>query len=111
MILAAIFWLPFLNAAFFETMDYFDAESAMLPYYRWVLIFGVAFQVLWGYTMFASDTKDSNEIKEYNLFALATVNLGSAITIYAMLASWLNDDVGEIPKNWGSTFCIILHLY
>lgn len=98
MILAAIFWLPFIGiTAFFETMDYFDAESAMLPYYRWVLIFGVAFQVLWGYTecLHHDHKKIPMKSRSTNLFALATVNLGSAITIYAMLASWLNDDMLE----------------
>ena len=98
MILAAIFWLPFIGiTAFFETMNYFEAEAKMSPYYRWVLIFGVAFQVLWGFTecLHHDHKKIPMKSRSTNLFALAAVNIGSAITIYAMLSSWLNDETLE----------------
>ena len=53
MVISSIFWLPFIGtAAYYETMGYVETTDAMMSYYRWILIFGVAFQVLWGFTSY-----------------------------------------------------------
>ena len=102
MILSSIFWLPFIGiAAFLETMGYFEVASKMAPYYRWVLIFGVAFQVLWGFTEYLHQDHKKIPMKsrKTNLFAILFINIGTAITIYAMFSSWMNDEVlEEFPR-------------
>ena len=98
MLLCSIFWLPFIGiAAYLETMSYFELSVKMMPYYRWVLIFGVAFQVLWGFTEYLHQDhkKIAMKSRKTNLFALVTINIGSAITVYAMFSSWGNDEYLE----------------
>ena len=103
MLLCSIFWLPFIGiAAYLETMGYFETSARNLPYYRWVLIFGVAFQVLWGFTEYLHQDhkKIAMKSRKTNLFALATINIGSAITVYAMFSSWLNDEfLEQFPRS------------
>ena len=56
MILASILWLPVIGiAAYAETMGYIETTDAMMSYHRWILIFGVAFQALWGYASYLHD--------------------------------------------------------
>ena len=51
MVIASVFWLPVVGiAAYLEMMGYAQTTDAMMSYYRWILIFGVAFQVFWGFT-------------------------------------------------------------
>ena len=98
MLLCSIIWLPFIGiAAYLETMSYFEISTKMAPYYRWVLIFGVAFQVLWGFSEYLHQDhkKIAMKSRKTNLFALVTINIGSAITVYAMFSSWLNDKILE----------------
>ena len=102
MLVCSVLWLPFVGiSAYLETMGYFQIVSEISPYYRWVLIFGVAFQVLWGFTEYLHQDhrKIAMKSRKTNLFAIVTINIGNAITIYAMLSSWLNDEIlDQFPR-------------
>ena len=102
MVLASVFWLPFVGiAAYMETMDYFETKSAMMPYYRWILIFGVAFQVLWGFTVYLhhDHKKTSVKSRKTNLFAFTSINIGTAITVFGMFSSWSNQEpIDKYPR-------------
>ena len=99
MILCSIFWIPFVGiAAYLEAMGYFEITNELSPYYRWILIFGVAFQVLWGFTEYLH--QDHKKIpmrsRKTNLFTIVAINIGTAIAVYAMLSSWLNDELFDL---------------
>ena len=99
MLVCSVLWLPLVGiSAYLETMGYFQITSEISPYYRWILIFGVAFQVLWGFTEYLHQDhkKIAMKSRKTNLFAIITVNAGNAITIYAMFSSWLNDEVLDL---------------
>tara|TARA_B100000683_G_scaffold91244_1_gene90354 strand:- start:9623 stop:10870 length:1248 start_codon:yes stop_codon:yes gene_type:complete len=96
MLVCSVLWLPFVGiSAYLETMGYFQVASEISPYYRWVLIFGVAFQVLWGFTEYLHQDhkKIAMKSRKTNLFAIISINAGNAVTIYAMFSSWINDEV------------------
>ena len=98
MLVCSVLWLPFVGiSAYLETMGYFQIVGEISPYYRWGLIFGVAFQVLWGFTEYLHQDhrKIAMKSRKTNLFAIITINVGNAITIYAMFSSWLNDEILE----------------
>ncbi len=91
MILSSIFWLPFIGtAAYYETMGYVETTNAMMSYYRWILIFGVAFQVLWGFTSYLHQDhkKTPMRTRKSQWFTLSAINLGTIITIYAFISSY-----------------------
>lgn len=102
MLVCSVLWLPFVGiSAYLETMGYFQVASEISPYYRWVLIFGVAFQVLWGFTEYLHQDhkKIAMKSRKTNLFAITTINAGNAVTIYAMFSSWINDEVlDQFPR-------------
>ncbi len=91
MILSSVFWLPFIGtAAYYETMGYVETTNAMMSYYRWILIFGVAFQVLWGFTSYLHQDhkKTPMRTRKSQWFTLSAINLGTIITIYAFISSY-----------------------
>ena len=102
MLVCSVLWLPFVGiSAYLETMGYFQVASEISPYYRWVLIFGVAFQVLWGFTEYLHQDhkKIAMKSRKTNLFAITSINAGNAVTIYAMFSSWINDEVlDQFPR-------------
>ena len=102
MLVCSVLWLPFVGiSAHLETIGYFQIASEISPYYRWVLIFGVAFQVLWGFTEYLHQDhrKIPMKSRKTNLFAIITINVGNAITIYAMFSSWLSDEIlDQFPR-------------
>jgi hypothetical protein len=99
MVIAAIFWLPVVGiTAYLEMMGCVHTSDAMMSFYRWILIFGTAFQVFWGFTAYLHDDhkKISLRARKTQWFSLLTVNLGTLITVYAMLVSW---QTGELQDN------------
>ena len=98
MVIVALFWLPIVGvAAYLETMGYTHNTDAMMSYYRWILIFGVAFQVFWGFTAYLHEDhkKTSLQARKTQWLSLITVNFGVLISVYALLSSW---QTGE-PKD------------
>ena len=98
MVLSSTFWLPFIGtAAYYETMAYVETTDAMMSYYRWILIFGVAFQVLWGFTSYLHEDhkKTPMQTRKTQWFTFSAINLGTIITIYAMIASYLKGEAIE----------------
>ena len=98
MVLSSTFWLPFLGtAAYYETMAYVETTDAMMSYYRWILIFGVAFQVLWGFTSYLHEDhkKTPMQTRKTQWFTFSAINLGTIITIYAMIVSYLEGEAIE----------------
>tara|TARA_B100000700_G_scaffold331658_1_gene466650 strand:- start:990 stop:2312 length:1323 start_codon:yes stop_codon:yes gene_type:complete len=94
MVLTSVFWLPLVGiAAYMETMGYLETSNTMVSYKRWILIFGVAFQALWGFVAYLHDDhkKLSMHQRKTHWFAFTSINLGTIITIYAMISSWAND--------------------
>ena len=91
MVLASVFWLPLVGiAAYMETMNYVETTDAMVSYKRWVLIFGVAFQALWGFVAYLHDDhkKLSMHQRKTHWFVFTSINLGTIISMYAMISSW-----------------------
>ena len=98
MVLSSTFWLPFIGtAAYYETMAYVETTDAMMSYYRWILIFGVAFQVLWGFTSYLHEDhkKTPMQTRKTQWFTFSAINLGTIITIYAMIVSYLEGEAIE----------------
>ena len=90
MVIASVFWLPVVGiAAYLEMMGYAQTTDAMMSYYRWILIFGVAFQVFWGFTAYLhEDHKDATEGQKDTLVLTHYSELCALITVYALLSSW-----------------------
>tara|TARA_B100000214_G_C23946742_1_gene618363 strand:+ start:70 stop:975 length:906 start_codon:yes stop_codon:yes gene_type:complete len=91
MVLTSVFWLPFVGAsAYYETMNYVETTDAVMSYYRWILIFGVAFQVLWGFTSYLHQDHKKTPVRtrKTQWFTLCSINLGTIFTIYALISSW-----------------------
>ncbi len=91
MVLTSVFWLPFVGAAaYYETMNFVETNDAVMTYYRWILIFGVAFQVLWGFTSYLHQDhkKTPVQTRKTQWFTLCTINLGTMFTIYELISSW-----------------------
>ena len=91
MVIASVFWLPIVGvASYLEMMGYAQTTDAMMSYYRWILIFGVAFQVFWGFTAYLHEDHKKTPLtaRKTHWFSLITVNLGAIITVYALLSSW-----------------------
>ena len=98
MVISSIFWLPFIGtAAYYETMGYVETTDAMMSYYRWILIFGVAFQVLWGFTSYLhhDHKKTPMQTRKTQWFTLSAINLGTIITIFAFFSSYIQGDAIE----------------
>ena len=98
MVIAAIFWLPIVGiAAYLEMMGHVQTTDTMMSFYRRILIFGSAFQVFWGFTAYLHDDhkKISLRARKTQWFSLLTVNLGTIITVYAMLVSWQTGEPQE----------------
>lgn len=99
MVIAAVFWLPIVGvAAYLEMMRYSQTTDAMMSYYRWILIFGVAFQVFWGFTAYLHEDhkKTALQARKTQWFSLIMVNLGALISTCALLFSW---QTGEPEDN------------
>ena len=99
MVIAAVFWIPVVGiAGFLEMMEYVQTTDAMMSYYRWILIFGVAFQVFWGFTAYLHEDhkKTPLQARKTHWLSLLSVNIGTIITVYAMLSSW---QTGEAQDN------------
>ena len=95
MLLAPVFWLPLVGiAAYMETMGYVETTNVMMSYYRWILIFGVAFQALWGYVSYLHEDhkKLSIHVRKTLWPVFISINLGTLITIYTMIFSWENGE-------------------
>ena len=91
MVFAPVLWLPLVGiAAYMETMGYIETTNAMMSYYRWILIFGVGFQALWGFVTYLHDDhkKLSIHARKTLWLVFISVNIGTIITIYAMGSSW-----------------------
>lgn len=91
MVVAAVFWLPVVGiAAYLEMMKYVQTTDAMMSFYRWILMFGTAFQVFWGFTAYLHEDHKKTSLKgrKTQWFSLLTVNLGTLIIVYALLVSW-----------------------
>ena len=91
MVIASILWLPIAGiAAYLEMMESVQTTYVMTSYYRWILLFGVAFQVFWGFTAFLHEDhkKTSLQARKTQWVSLLTVNIGTFITVCAMFSSW-----------------------
>ena len=96
MVVISVFWLPMIGfAAFLESMSLVQTSEAMMSFYRWILIFGVAFQVFWGFTSFLHNDhkKKSLQTRKQNWISLLAINLGTLVTVSAMFVSWQQDEV------------------
>ena len=110
MIIASVFWIPLIGvASYMETMRYVETSGAMMSYYRWILIFGVAFQVFWGFIAYLHEDhkKTSAHSRKTHWFAFTAVNIGVIVTVYAMFASWKNGEVNENINSIGIGFYAI----
>lgn len=113
MVISSIFWLPFIGtAAYYETMGYVETTDAMMSYYRWILIFGVAFQVLWGFTSFLHQDhkKTPMRTRKTQWFTLSAINLGTMITIYAFISSYLGGEAIETYPRVGISLYALAYL-
>ena len=113
MVISSIFWLPFIGtAAYYETMGYVETTDAMMSYYRWILIFGVAFQVLWGFTSFLHQDhkKAPMQTRKTQWFTLSVINLGTIITIYAFISSYLAGEAIETYPRVGIALYALAYL-
>ena len=91
MMLTALLWIPFAGfAAYIETMGYVQTTDAMISYYRWIMIFGVAFQAVWGFAEYLHEDhkKLSLHRRKTKWMIYSTINLGTAITFCSMIISW-----------------------
>ena len=113
MVISSIFWLPFIGtAAYYETMGYVETTDAMMSYYRWILIFGVAFQVLWGFTSYLHQDhkKTPMQTRKTQWFTLSAINLGTIITIYALVYSYLEGEAIETYPRVGIALYALAYL-
>ena len=98
MVLTALLWIPFVGfAAYMETMGYVKTSDVMTSYYRWIMIFGVAFQALWGFAEYLhEDHKKLSIHRRKNKWLIySTINLATIITFYSMIISWTGDKALE----------------
>ncbi|MGB1689546.1 MAG: hypothetical protein ACPHDM_02495, partial [Candidatus Poseidoniaceae archaeon] len=113
MVISSIFWLPFIGtAAYYETMGYVETTDAMMSYYRWILIFGVAFQVLWGFTSYLHQDhkKTPMRTRKTQWFTISAINLGTIITIYALVYSYLEGEAIETYPRIGISLYALAYL-
>ena len=113
MVISSIFWLPFIGtAAYYETMGYVETTDAMMSYYRWILIFGVAFQVLWGFTSYLHQDhkKTPMRTRKTQWFTLSAINLGTIITIYALVYSYLEGEAIDTYPRIGIALYALAYL-
>ena len=91
MVVTSVFWLPVVGiAAYLETMKHVETSEEMMSYYSLILIFGVAFQVLWGFTAYLHQDhkKKSIHSRKTHWYAYSSINIGVLIVVYAMFSSW-----------------------
>jgi len=91
MILTALLWIPFVGfAAYMETMGYVKTTDAVMSYYRWIMIFGVAFQALWGFAEYLHEDHKKLSIhrRKTKWLIYSTINLATIITFYSLIVSW-----------------------
>ena len=113
MVLASVFWLPFVGvAAYYETMDYVQTTDYMMSYYRWILIFGVAFQILWGFTSYLhhDHKKTPARTRKTQWFTFSLINLGTIVTIYALGYSWYSGKAIETYPRIGIALYALAYL-
>ena len=106
MVISSIFWLPFIGtAAYYETMGYVETTDAMMSYYRWILILELRSKYC-GFHIIPPPRpqKGSNANQKTQWFTLSVINLGTIITIYAFISSYL---VGEAIETYPRGYCII----
>lgn len=114
MILASILWLPVIGiAAYAETMGYIETTDAMMSYHRWILIFGVAFQALWGYASYLHDDHKRLSIhrRKTQWFMIFLINIGTIITVYAMSISWQTGEAVQQYPRLGIAIYAISYLF
>lgn len=102
MVFTAMLWIPFVGfAAYMEIMGYVKTTNAMNSYYRWIMIFGVAFQALWGFTIYLHEDHKKLSIhrRKTKWIIYSTINLATIITFYSMIISWTEGEaVDAYPK-------------
>ncbi len=102
MVLTALFWIPFVGiAAFLENAGYVTTNDNMMAYSRWIIIFGVASQALWGFTIYLHDDHKKLSIhrRKTNWLIYSSLNLGSLITFLTMIVSWKQGElIDEYPR-------------
>jgi len=84
-----------------EAMSYVQTTDAMMSYQRWILIFGVAFQVLWGFAIYLHEDhkKVSIHVRKSKILILLSINIAVLITAYSMFTSWQNSKpIEQYPK-------------
>ncbi len=98
MVLTAMLWIPFVGfAAYMETMRYVETTASMISYYRWIMIFGVAFQALWGFAEYLHEDHKKLSIhrRKTKWMIYSTINLDTIITFYSMIISWTEGEAVE----------------
>jgi len=98
MVFTAMLWIPFVGfAAYIETMESFKTINGMNSYYRWIMIFGVAFQALWGFAEYLHEDHKKLSIhrRKTKWLIYSTINLASIITFYSMIINWTEGEVAD----------------
>ena len=102
MVMAGVLWMPVIGfAGYMEAMSYVQTTDAMMSYQRWILIFGVAFQVLWGFAIYLHEDhkKVSIHVRKSKILILLSINIAVLITAYSMFTSWQNSKpIEQYPK-------------
>lgn len=95
MIAASVFWLPIIGiASYLEKLNFVSTTDAMMSYYRWILIFGFSMQALWGFASYLHDDhkKLSLHRRKTTWLTFLSLNIGSLITTFALINSWITDE-------------------
>jgi fumarate reductase subunit D len=98
MVFTALLWIPFVGfAAYIEAMESFKTTNAMNSYYRWIMVFGVAFQALWGFAEYLHEDHKKLSIhrRKTKWLIYSTINLATIITFYSMIINWTENEVAD----------------
>jgi len=99
MVLTAMLWIPFAGfAAYMEIMGYVKTTNAMISYYRWIMIFGIATQALWGFAIYLHEDHKKLSIhrRKTKWLIYSTINLATIITFYSMIISWTEGEAVDL---------------
>ncbi len=113
LILASVFWLPFVGiSASMEAFGYVETTPAMMSYHRWILIFGVTFQCLWGFVSYLHDDhkKISIHVRKTQWLIFSSMNIATSITVFAMYTSWESGSAIEKYPRIGIAFFALSYI-